>query len=173
MIDWEGILERDGPAVWRTVYRLLGHRADAEDCFQEACVAALELSRRETVNHPRALLLRMATMRAMDRLRQRYRRKAVTEAAPEWDDLQTDDVAPLERAATEELSARLRTALAAIPERQAEAFCLCCLDEWSYAQAAEQLGTTPDSVGVLVHRARSKLRELLESARPTAGRADA
>src|SRR3954469_3264374 len=116
MIDWEGILGRDGPAVWRTVYRLLGHRADAEDCFQEAFVAALELSRREAVNHPRALLLRMATMRAMDRLRQRYRRKKVTEAAPEWDDLQTADLPPMERAAPAELSTRLRTALGAIPE---------------------------------------------------------
>ena len=27
MPDWPTILSRDGPAVWRTAYRLLGNRA--------------------------------------------------------------------------------------------------------------------------------------------------
>ena len=40
MPDWREILSRDGPAAWRTAYRLLGNRADADECFQEACMAA-------------------------------------------------------------------------------------------------------------------------------------
>src|SRR4051794_26527173 len=80
MTDWEGILSRNGPAVWRCAYRLLGRRHEAEDCFQETFVAALEawerLSRRGGVANERALLLRLATARAMDRLRARYRRAA-------------------------------------------------------------------------------------------------
>src|SRR5437868_505263 len=59
MTDWDQIIRRDGPAVWRTVSRLVGDRADAEECFQEAFVAALELARREPLTSPRALLLRM------------------------------------------------------------------------------------------------------------------
>src|SRR5947208_16896323 len=61
--DWEGIVARDGPAVWRTVYRLLGRRADAEDCFQETFLAALRLWARQPVRHPRAALQRLATAR--------------------------------------------------------------------------------------------------------------
>src|SRR5258705_9978452 len=74
MIDWEGIVSRDGPAVWRTAYRLLGNRADADECFQETFLAALSFSRRSIVDNWGALLHRLATARAIDRLRQRQRR---------------------------------------------------------------------------------------------------
>jgi RNA polymerase sigma-70 factor, ECF subfamily len=47
------------------------NRADAEECFQEAALAALEFSRRKDVQHWRALLVRLATARAVDRLRRR------------------------------------------------------------------------------------------------------
>src|SRR5438445_557444 len=76
MPDWPTILSRDGPAAWRTAYRLLGHRADADECFQDACLAALEVSRRQPVRHWRALLQRLAAARAVDRLRERFRRPA-------------------------------------------------------------------------------------------------
>src|SRR5208337_2441666 len=39
MPDWQEILSRDGPAAWRTVYRLLGNRAEADECFQKQCLA--------------------------------------------------------------------------------------------------------------------------------------
>jgi RNA polymerase sigma-70 factor (ECF subfamily) len=61
-----------------------------------------------------------------------------------------------------ELSARLRAALADIPPRQAEAFCLHSLDDWSYAEIAQHLGASVDAVGVLLHRARTRLQRLLE-----------
>ena len=72
MIDWEGILREHGPSVWRTAYRLTANRADAEECFQETFVAALEYVRQgKSVQHWRALLQRIATTRAIDRLRRR------------------------------------------------------------------------------------------------------
>src|SRR6185436_609673 len=75
MVDWDGIIDREGPAVWRTVCRLLTRRADAEECFQETFLAALQLWKRQPVRSPRAALQRLATARAIDRLRQRYRAK--------------------------------------------------------------------------------------------------
>ena len=60
MPDWAEIIERDGGAVWRTAYRLLGNRADADECFQEVFLAALEVSRREPVRDWGALLRRLA-----------------------------------------------------------------------------------------------------------------
>jgi len=51
MPDWQEILSRDGPAAWRTVYRLLGNRAEADECFQKVCLAVLEVSRREVVHN--------------------------------------------------------------------------------------------------------------------------
>ena len=161
MIDWDGIVSRDGPAVWRTVYRLVGNRADAEDCFQETFLSALELFRRQTVHHPHALLQRLATARALDRLRRRYRRNRREGGAAEWEDLAASGPLPPELAQASELSDRLREALAALPPKQAQAFCLFHLDGWDYQQIADHLHGTVNAVGVLLHRARRRLRELL------------
>ena len=165
MVDWDGIVGRDGPAVWRTVYRLLGNRADAEDCFQETFLAAVQVWRREPVQYPHALLQRLATARALDRLRRRYRRGAHEAGAVEWDDLSTGDRPPGELAESAELSERLREALAELPAKQAQAFCLFYLDGWDYQQIADHLEATVNAVGVLLHRARHRLRELLANVR--------
>jgi RNA polymerase sigma-70 factor, ECF subfamily len=55
MPDWQEILSRDGGAVWQTAYRYVGNRADADECFQEAFLAAFELSRRQEIQNWRAL----------------------------------------------------------------------------------------------------------------------
>jgi RNA polymerase sigma-70 factor (ECF subfamily) len=167
MVDWEGIVERDGPAVWRTVYRLLGRRADAEECFQETFLAALELWRREAVRHPRAALLRLATARAVDRLRRRYR-KTDRETHGAWDPAAHPGEAPPQQAAANELSQRLREALTLLPEKQADVFCLYALEDWSYSEIAQELGVSVDAVGVLLHRGRAKLRTALTAWQPEA-----
>ena len=60
-----------------------------------------------------------------------------------------------------ELADRLREALATLPPRQAEAFCLHCLDDLSYRAIAAELGISVDAVGLLLHRARARLRVLM------------
>ena len=169
MIDWDGIIDREGPAVWRTVRRLLTRRADAEECFQETFLAALQLWRRQPVRSPRAALQRLATARAIDRLRRRYRDAgrlagATSHAVP--DSLPDVGPSPPERADASELAEALRAALAQLPEKQADAFCLHCLDGYSYREVAEVLGVSGDNVGVLIHRARARLRELLADRAP-------
>jgi RNA polymerase sigma factor (sigma-70 family) len=172
MPDWQEILSHDGGAVWQTAYRILGNRADAEECFQEAFLAALEFSRRKEVQHWRALLLRLVTARAVDRLRRRRRQAARLQAA-DWDSLLDHAPTPPQTAEDAELAERLRTALGRIPPKQAEAFCLHCLEGWSYQEVAQQLVVSLDSVGVLLHRARKRLRQLLgvslEAPRPAGG----
>jgi RNA polymerase sigma-70 factor (ECF subfamily) len=160
MPDWDEIVRRDGPAVWRTAYRLLNNSADADECFQEAFVAALEVSRREQVKNWRALLLRLTAVRAVDRMRERYRRRSREQIA-DWNALAGDEPPPSQGAEEAELAQRLRDALAQIPAQQAEVFCLHGLEGWSYQEIAEQLSLSINTVGVLLHRARKRLRELL------------
>jgi RNA polymerase sigma-70 factor (ECF subfamily) len=162
MPDWQEILRRDGPAVWRTAYRLLNNRADADECFQEAFLAGLEVSRREAVRNWRALLQRLAAVRAVDRLRERGRRRSREQTA-DWDALAGNEPLPSQGAEEAELAQRLRDALARIPAQQAEVFCLQSLEGWSYQEIAEQLSLSINTVGVLLHRARQRLRELLAS----------
>jgi RNA polymerase sigma-70 factor, ECF subfamily len=160
MPDWQEILSRDGRAVWQTAYRYLGNQADADECFQEAFLAALELSRREEVRHWRALLKRLVTARAVDRLRRRRRESAHQQPA-DWDNLRGHAPTPPQIAEDAELSERFRAALALLPSKQAEAFCLHCLEGGSYHEVAAQMAVSIDSIGVLVYRARNRLRQIL------------
>jgi RNA polymerase sigma factor (sigma-70 family) len=161
MTDWDDLVHREGPAVWRSAYRLVHNRADADECFQETFLAALEVSHRQPVRNWPALLKRLATRRAIDRLRQRLRRRRREEVA----DLALAEAAgddPSECVEAAELACALRQAVAQLPARQAEVFWLCELEDWSYQQIAEQLGTTVNAVGVTLHRARQRIRERLK-----------
>ena len=160
MPDWDEILARDGPAVWRAAFRIVGNHADADECFQEAFLAAWEVARRGPVRNWYALLERLVTARAIDRLRRRLRR-GPHEAVANWDALPGPDTQPSKAAEDAELSSRLREALAHLPPKQAEAFCLQALDGWTYAEIAGHMEESTDSIGVLLHRARKQLRLLL------------
>ena len=162
MPDWNAIVGSEGPAVWRTIWRLVRNRADADECFQETFLSALKLGQDHTVQNWRALLTRIATARAVDRLRQRSRQSNREEPA-DFESIEDREIKPHDRAISRELADRLRQALARIPPRQAEVFSLACIDQWSYEQIAGHLGISVDSVGVLVHRARARLREMLVS----------
>lgn len=106
-----------------------------------------------------AFLNWLTVRRALDQLRRRqhagqWRRVAgapdfAVESEPgcevEWDELL--DV--------------LRDELTRIPDQQAEAFWLHCVEELSLAEVAGQLDVSVNHAGVLVHRARIHLRVAL------------
>jgi RNA polymerase sigma-70 factor (ECF subfamily) len=166
MTDWTQVVKQHGPIVWRTAYRLLNHEADAGDCFQNTFVCALELSRGGKVRNWPGLLKRLATARALDRLRQRYREAARLTRLP--DDFRRPGKAaePSRRAEEAELAEHLRDALAEIDAQQAEVFCLACLEGLDYREIAKHMGITVNHVGVLLHRAKSSLRERLQAHGP-------
>jgi RNA polymerase sigma-70 factor (ECF subfamily) len=170
VVDWSQIVQQHGPLVWTTVYRLLRHDADAADCFQRTFLSALVLSRTQTIRNWPGLLRRLGTARALESLRQRLRQaqrlrplladEAVSSATP----------GPDQAAVVRELSDQLREALADLDERQAQVFCLICLDGLSYAETADQVGITVNHVGVLLNRARLGLRERLRGHEPASAR---
>ena len=166
MTDWTAIVQEHGPAVWRTLWRLLGNRADADDCFQETFLTALQYSRDQGrgVLSWSGLLQRISTSRAMDRLRQRYRTSASLDSCNDGnavDAAPSHRPGPVEWAVASELSERLRRALCRLPQPQAEAFALHALSGWSYEEIGRQTGMSSSAVGVNIHRARQRLTELL------------
>jgi RNA polymerase sigma-70 factor, ECF subfamily len=160
-MDWEMILKRDGPPAWRAAYRILGNSADTDECFQEAVMNALEIAKKGTVGNWRALLQRLITARAIDRLRQRYRLRSRIADGANLDDLPGTPCDPSRGIDEAELQSQLRIALIQIPANQAQAFCLCCLEGWTYRECGDQLSLTSQAVGVLIQRARKKLQTLL------------
>jgi RNA polymerase sigma-70 factor, ECF subfamily len=168
MTDWSQIVREHGPAVWRTAYRLLNHDADVADCFQRAFVSALAVANKEPIRNWPALLKRLAVARALERLRQRRREANRCETLPEGGGADACAADPVRAAEAGELAEHLREALAELDARQSEVFCLSCLEGLSYQQIAEQVGVTLNHVGVLLNRARTHLRELLQAHSPTA-----
>jgi RNA polymerase sigma-70 factor (ECF subfamily) len=163
VINWRAIVQEHGPVVWRTAYRLLGDEVDTADCFQDTFVSALQVCQRQRVRNFAALLVRLATARAIDQLRQRVRRSKASELLADCKAESNTSTTPCQQLQTEELAAKLREAVARLPEQEAQAFCLRYLSGMSYRLIAKQLGVSTSGAGVALHRARAKLRRLLES----------
>jgi RNA polymerase sigma-70 factor (ECF subfamily) len=159
---WADIIEQHGPDVWRTAYRLLNHAEDANDCYQETFLDAVEYRRSHAVTCWPAVLRRIATARAMDLLRHRYRTSwATTPLSMLGEEPTGDEASPDVRVQLRESMEQLRQALTEIPARQAEIFWLSEVEMLSHRDIAEQLDITSEQVGLGLHRAKQKLRKLL------------
>src|SRR5262249_34364034 len=100
----------------------------------------------------------LATRRAIDRLRQRRRTgpmDGIPEPAARLDD-------PLSALYLTELLAQVRAALVELPGSQAEVFWLSCIEEMPHQQISDRLHASPGEVRVLLHRARTHLRAVLD-----------
>lgn len=161
MIDWPTIVEQHGPDVWRTAYRLLNDRDDANDCYQDTFLKAVEFARRSEVVCWPAVLRRIATARALDQLRRRYRRAGHHDGRALVDEIATTCPPAHAQLQLREEMEQLRQALTELPAEQAEVFWLCEVELVSHSDIAAQLGTTPQHIAVWLHRGKQKLRKLL------------
>jgi len=62
----------------------------------------------------------------------------------------------------------LRRALSLMPERDAGVFVLRCFDDLSYEVIAAQMNVSVGQVGVILHRTRNRLRDMLKGQMGTA-----
>lgn len=161
--DWQAIVTEHGRAVWQTAYRLLGNRSDTADCFQETFLAALQVSRNQPVHSISGLLVRLATTRAIDRLRQRARQERYRACGPDPTCSGCAERDPADQAEVQELSGQLRAAIGQLPPQEAKAFCLRYFSELSYREVAREMNVRTSAAGVLLHRAKAKLRRMLNA----------
>jgi RNA polymerase sigma-70 factor, ECF subfamily len=162
LTDWQRIVRDFSPAIWKTVYRLVGNRDDAADCVQETFLSVIRLGNSKPVEHWGAFLHRIATARALDCLRKRYKTLARRESVqPDWNSLPDARPDPQRQAQVSELVQTLLQSLAELPKLQAEAFCLRYLAQLEYREIAEVLEISPNSVGALLHRTKESLRHML------------
>jgi RNA polymerase sigma-70 factor (ECF subfamily) len=161
MSELNAIVAAHSDAVWRTAYRLLNNREDALDCYQETFLVALRLSATDEIRHWRTMLLRIATRRAMDQLRQRYQSEKRASRLHQLSSGRSPVEGPDAHAQCEELQEQVRKALATLPPQQAEAFWLRHLEQLSSDEIAQLMGVEPGHARVLVHRAAAGLRNLL------------
>lgn len=154
--NWTRLVREHGPLVFKTAWRILGHTADAEDVVQDVFLQMHQWEQTRPVRSMPGLLRRMATCRALDRLRQRKATVPLT-------DLPIENVsnAPESAVLEQELQERLRQAIAELPQREAEVFCLRYFDDLSYQEIAAELGIRSGAVAAALHKARAKLEASL------------
>jgi RNA polymerase sigma-70 factor, ECF subfamily len=169
MTDWDAIVSQHTEAVHRTVYRVVGHDADAWDCVQETFLDAVRIHRRESVRDWSGLLRRLATARALDLLRRRCRQRNRCSSDADPAKAVSREPDPSHGVEASEMADRLRAAVGRLPRRQAEVFCLTCFERMTSDEIAERLGISPTATRMLLSRARGRLRQLLK---PFAGAVD-
>src|SRR5688572_24571041 len=118
MTDWDQVVSEHSRTVFRIAYRILGSVQDAEDVAQDVFTAAFEFQEKEPIRHWRGFLQRLATVRAIDRLRRNHPTVLLedTQAAAHHD--------PFEKFAAQELAARLRATIGQLAPQQAAVFAM-------------------------------------------------
>jgi RNA polymerase sigma-70 factor (ECF subfamily) len=144
--------------AFAAAWRVLGHAGDAEDAVQEALLDAFHLHRSQNVASWGALLRRLATCRALDLLRKRRPAESLSPQAAG-----PTAAEPPAVAVASELAQRLRAALLQLAPREAEVFSLRYFGELTNEEIAEELKMTAGAVGVALHKARIRLKELLKT----------
>jgi RNA polymerase sigma-70 factor, ECF subfamily len=158
------LADRYGRLVFTTAHRILANTHDAEDVLQQVFLKLFRTwgnrVKPEAINDWGAYLRTMATRTALDMLRAQRQRR--------WREMPLDEDDPPNELISsgvpdvEEKMDRLRQALAELPERDAQVFTLRYFEEFPYEAIAAQMGISLDLVGVILHRARKRLRETCE-----------
>ncbi len=167
MHDWQEVRRLHGATVFRAAFRILKHHDQALDCYQEVFLEAFEQCGARQVDNWAALLRWLAVRRALDRLRSERRRTNRLKADEDQSLLSGNVADPSAEIEFRELVEQVRRMTARLPDRQGEAFWLHCVEQLTYAEIAEQFGTDTNVVGILVHRARARLRKLLTDLNPS------
>ena len=144
-------LEANRTTVYRFLRVAVGPQ-DADDCFQETFMAALRAYPR--LDHGERLdrwILRIASRKAIDHHRGRGRRPAPVEQVPDRSTPTTDPTPDEE----------LWDAVGALPPRQRVAVVHRHVLDRPYAEIAEMMGTSQETVRANVSQGVKKLRELM------------
>lgn len=154
-------VDRHYKLVYQVAAGLLSDAAEAEDVTQETFTQYWQHG--AEAEHTKAWLIRVARNRCLDRLRRRnrieYREpESLPEASEHHDALAVAEL--------DELTERLRCAVESLPEPQRSIVLLFSLKGMSGKDCAETLGLSVNQVKVYLHRARSRLRGLMEPLAP-------
>ncbi len=141
----EAVYRAESERLWRALLLFSGNKELASDTVAEAFVQAL--AHRGRIRDPRAWVWRSAFRIAAGELKRR-RQEGAYLAAGSYD--------------LAEVSVEVSEALKKLSAKQRGAIVLHYYVGYTHGQAAAALGSTPAAIAVHLHRARRRLRELLE-----------
>ncbi len=158
--DFNRLVEDHGPALYRTAYRLVGDRHDAEDIVQETYRSAWKSRRSfEPGCGERAWLASILRRRVVDRWRRQ--RQATILSGDCQPDVAADPDDPLRNDYTD----LMQRALDCLPRELRESLLLVVVGELTHQEVADLLGIPLGTVLSRVSRGRKRLRQFLLAAR--------
>ncbi|HTG50996.1 MAG TPA: RNA polymerase sigma factor [Gemmatimonadales bacterium] len=156
------LVERHGGTARRVALSILRDEHDADDAAQDGLVAAWRsLERFDTARPFRPWLMRIVVNAARDLAR----RRAVRQTELVSPDAPSTGASPEQVTERALLRARLRNALAMLPERQRLVVTLFDAEGFSHAEIAELVGAPEGTVRSELFHARRALREELGTLR--------
>ena len=156
----ESLFREHYDQIFRTAYRVTGSASDAEDVLQ---TVFLRLARREgnldLSPSPGAYLHRAAINASLDLVRSRAHSKPVSLDDVE-DELRTNpSLSPAVQHEDRELRRLVQQAVTRLGATASEMFVLRYFEGYGNREIAEMLNTSQMVVGVVLHRARTKMRK--------------
>jgi RNA polymerase sigma factor (sigma-70 family) len=159
---WRALYIAHKDFVFRVALRYLGDEAEARDVTQDVFVRILASpgAYRPTASFRTWLYRAVANRCLNERARARNRRESF-DAADALGGAPDAGATPEERLSRAQEQARVRDAIARLPDRQRLAVVLSRFEGLSYEEIAEALGATVSSVESLLFRARENLARAL------------
>jgi len=160
------IVERYERAVYHACWAVLRDQMQAEDAAQDAFIRAWNAVDSFQGENARPWLMRIATNRSLDLIRQRTRQatgsldEQIAEQEPRWSTLSPLEV-PEREAEKHELSDRLERAVALLPEDQRVAIVLADVMGYDYSEIAEVTDAAIGTIKSRISRGRMRLRSIL------------
>lgn len=154
--DFNRLIDAHGAVLYRTAFRLVGNRQDAEDVVQETFRSVwLSRDRFRPELGERAWMVAILRRRIADR----YRRRRLPEllGADMESARAVDDVDPVGQGYTDEM----QRALGRLPKELRETLLLVVVGELTHQEAADLMEMPLGTVLSRVSRARARLREYL------------
>jgi RNA polymerase sigma-70 factor (ECF subfamily) len=146
--------------VFRAAHRVTGSPADAEDVLQTVFLRLVKGAETYDLSeNPEAYLSRAAINASLDLMRSRQRAKSVGLDDADTERLESRFRTPEAEHADRELQTLIRQAVAGLGKTAGEMFVLRYYEGYDNQEIAKMLDTSQMVVGVVLHRARTRLRK--------------
>jgi RNA polymerase sigma-70 factor (ECF subfamily) len=144
--------------VFRTAYRVTGSAVDAEDVLQTVFMRLIAAEREDLSPSPASYLHRAAINASLDLMRAYTRARSQSLDTIDRDSLPSPGPGPEAARAAAEIRNHVRKSIAQLGDKAAQVIALRYFEGYGNREIAEILGTSHLVVGVILHRARGRLR---------------
>lgn len=156
----ETLFQQHHKHIFRAAHRVTGSTADAEDVLQTVFLRLVKSPEGyDLTENPQAYLSRAAINASLDLIRSRGRARSVGLDDAPVELIAVKSANPEVQHADRELQILIRKAVGRLGATAAEMFVLRYYEGYDNGEIARLMGTSQMVVGVVLHRARTKLRK--------------